>query len=107
MYFDPEVVVPNPALSLREGAIVPWEVRGGGGYYFQLIEALADHYQFDINQPFEKLPEKVQKIILFGSGKEEVRFYFDQGSRRQFYYVITSYSIHYTKLYERYWWWVA
>jgi excinuclease ABC subunit A len=86
MYFDPEAVVPNPALSLREGAIIPWETRGGGGYYFQLIEALADHYGFDINQPFEKLPERVRQVLLHGSGKEEVRFYFDQGGGRRQYY---------------------
>jgi excinuclease ABC subunit A len=86
MYFDPEAVVPNQGLSLREGAIAPWETRGGGGYYFQLIEALSDHYQFDINQPFEKLPERVRKVLLHGSGNEQVRFYFDQGGRRQFYH---------------------
>ncbi|OHB33085.1 MAG: excinuclease ABC subunit A [Desulfuromonadaceae bacterium GWC2_58_13] len=86
MYFDPGEVVPNSALSLREGAIAPWETRGGGGYYFQLIEALSDHYQFDINQSFEKLPERVRQILLYGSGAEEVRFYFDQGGRRQYYH---------------------
>ncbi|MEJ2200305.1 MAG: excinuclease ABC subunit UvrA, partial [Desulfuromonadaceae bacterium] len=102
MYFDPEEVVPNPRLSLREGAIAPWETRrgggsyfqliealsdrGGGGYYFQLIEALSDHYQFDINQPFESLPQRVRQVLLHGSGEEQVRFYFDHGGRRQYYH---------------------
>jgi len=84
MYFDPEQVVPNPALSLREGAIAPWESRSGV-YYQQLLEALCDHYGFDINTPFEKLPETLRRILLTGSGKEEVRFFFDQGGRRHFY----------------------
>ncbi len=84
MYFDPEQVVPNPALSLREGAVVPWESRTGF-YYQQLIEALADHYGFDINTPFTQLPKRIQDILLNGSGKEEVRFFFDQGGRRHFY----------------------
>ncbi|MDW7645922.1 MAG: excinuclease ABC subunit UvrA [Desulfuromonadales bacterium] len=84
MYFDPEQVVPNPALSLREGAVVPWETRTGF-YYQQLIEALADHYGFDINTPFAELPARIREVLLHGSGKEEVRFFFDQGGRRHFY----------------------
>ncbi len=84
MYFDPEEVVPNPDLSLREGAIVPWETRTGF-YYHQLLEALADHYRFDIKAPFRTLPEKLRKVLLFGSGREKVRFFFDQGGRRHYY----------------------
>jgi len=84
LYFDAEQVVPNPALSLREGAIVPWETRTGA-YYQQLLEALCDHYQFDIRAPFAELPAKVQQVILQGSGKEEVRLFFDQGGRRHYY----------------------
>ena len=84
MYFDPEQVVPNPSLSLREGAIAPWDTRTGF-YYQQLLEALADHYEFDVNTPFAALPEKLQTVLLRGSGKEEVRFFFDQGGRRHFY----------------------
>jgi excinuclease ABC subunit A len=85
MYFDPEQVVPNPALSLREGAIAPWETRTGF-YYQQLLEALADHYDFDVRTPFAELPDKVSTILLHGSGKEQVRFFFDQGGRRHFYH---------------------
>jgi excinuclease ABC subunit A len=77
-------VVPNPDLSLREGAIVPWETRTGF-YYHQLLEALADHFQFDINAPFKTLPEKLRRVLLYGSGREKVRFFFDQGGRRHFY----------------------
>ncbi len=84
MYFDPEQVVPNPGLSLREGAILPWESRTGF-YYQQLLEALADHYGFDVRTPFARLPEKVRQVLLHGSGKEKVRFFFDQGGRRHFY----------------------
>ncbi len=84
MYFDREQVVPNPELSLREGAIVPWDSRTG--YYYQaLLEALSIHYQFDIRTPFNKLPEKLQKTILFGSGEDPVQFFYDQGERRHFY----------------------
>ena len=84
MYFDPEQVVPNYQLSLREGAIAPWSTRTGY-YYQQILEALADFYKFDIRTPFAELPERVQKILLHGSGKEEVQFFYDQASRRHFY----------------------
>ena len=84
MYFDHEQVVPNPEFSLRDGAIVPWDSRTG--YYYQaLLEALASHYQFDIRTPFKKLPERLQNIILYGSGEEKVQFFYDQGERRHFY----------------------
>ena len=84
MYFDPEQVVPDSSRSLREGAVLPWESRTGV-YYQQLLEALAEHYQFDIRTPFEKLPERVRHVILHGSGQEKIRFFWDQGERRHFY----------------------
>ncbi len=84
MYFDADMVVPNRGLSLREGAIVPWSTRTGF-YYQQVLEALADHYGFEIRTPFDQLPERVQHILLHGSGKEQVRFFYDQGNQRHFY----------------------
>jgi excinuclease ABC subunit A len=84
MYFDPEQVIPNPEFSLRDGVIVPWDSRTG--YYYQaLLEALSIHYEFDIRSPFNRLPEKIQKIILYGSGEENVQFFYAQGERRHFY----------------------
>ncbi len=85
MYFDADLVVPNPELSVREGAIAPWESRTGY-WYQQILEALADHYGFDLTVSFAELPEKVQRAILDGSGEEQVRFFFDQGGRRHFYH---------------------
>ncbi len=84
MFFDREQVVPNPDLSLRDGAIVPWDTRTG--YYYQsLLEAIAMHYDIDLRTPFCKIPEQIQKIILYGSGDEEIRFFYDQGERRHYY----------------------
>jgi excinuclease ABC subunit A len=85
MYFDPDQVVPNRQLSLREGAIAPWSTRTGY-YYLQVLEALADFYEFDIRTPFAALPERVQKILLHGSGKEQVKFFYDQANHRHFYH---------------------
>jgi len=70
MYFDADLVVPNQDLSLREGAIAPWEKRLSGWFHLTL-EALAKAYDFDIRTPFRKLPEKARQIILHGSGKDK------------------------------------
>ncbi|MFO8057809.1 MAG: excinuclease ABC subunit UvrA [bacterium] len=73
MYFDTELVLPDPGLSIREGVIVPWSKRGSD-YYYQMLESLARHYGFNVRTPFKKLPKKIQKIILHGSGDEDIRF---------------------------------
>jgi excinuclease ABC subunit A len=75
-YFDPARVVVNPALSLAGGAVRGWDRRNA--YYFQLIQALARHYRFDIETPWGDLPEAVRHVLLHGSGEERVEFrYFD------------------------------
>jgi excinuclease ABC subunit A len=78
------LVVPNPSLSLREGAVAPWS-KNAGGYYQTQLQALAEHYRFDYYQPFDELPEKIQKIVLSGSGREQINFYFEKDNRKHFY----------------------
>ncbi len=70
--FDPRRVVAYPHLSLAGGAVRGWDRRNA--YYFQLISSLADHYEFDIETPFEELPENIRDIILYGSGAEVIEF---------------------------------
>ncbi len=84
MYLDPDLIVPNRTLSLREGAIVPWEKKSSV-YHFQMLDALVNHYNFDIYTPFEKLPAKIQSVILYGSGEEKIDFYFERDGRKFFY----------------------
>jgi excinuclease ABC subunit A len=84
MYFDENLVVPDRSLSIREGAIVPWAGRSSL-YYFQMLDALSRHFGFDINAPFSRLPERIQDVLLHGSGEEEIKFYVDRGGRRFFY----------------------
>ena len=82
MYFDPDLIVPNRNLSIREGAILPWAKRKSI-YYHQMLDALARHYQFDIiHTPFKDLPSHLQQILLYGSGDEKIDFYYDDGTRR-------------------------
>ena len=79
-YFDEQRVVQRPEISLPAGAIRGWDRRNA--YYFQLINALARHYEFDIDTPYCDLPESVRTIILRGSGKTEIVFtYFKSGGR--------------------------
>jgi len=71
-FFDPKRVVAFPHLSLASGAIKGWDKRNQ--FYFQMLASLAAHYQFDLDTTFEQLPEPIQKILLNGSGKEEIPF---------------------------------
>ncbi len=74
MEIDPELVVPNKNISISQGAIEPWgeSTRAGGreGWYFNYLKALAEHYHFDLNTPWKDLPDKIQRIILYGSDEE-------------------------------------
>jgi excinuclease ABC subunit A len=79
-FFDPARVVMHPQLSLAGGAIRGWDRRNA--YYFQLIQALATHYRFDIEAPWVKLPDKIRQVVLHGSGAEEITFkYVDSRGR--------------------------
>jgi excinuclease ABC subunit A len=71
-FFDPSRVVAFPSLSLASGAIKSWDRRNS--YYFSMLESVAKHYKFDIEEAFEKLPEAAQQAILHGSGDEEIKF---------------------------------
>ena len=77
---DPDLVVPNPKLTLRKGAIAPW-AKSSSPYYMQTLESLAKHYKFRLENPFEELPVKIRNVILFGSGDEEIKFNYDDGFR--------------------------
>ena len=71
-FFDAKRVVAFPHLSLAAGAIKGWDKRNQ--FYFQLLSSLASHYGFDLETPFEELPETTQHILLHGSGKQEIAF---------------------------------
>ncbi len=84
---DPSLVVPNPDLTLRDGAIAPWSrTRNDEGYYAQLLAAAADAHNFDTDVPWRKLPEEARRIILNGSGEErfEVSYRTRHGRRRTY-----------------------
>lgn len=80
--FEPDLVVPDESLSLRDGAILPWAKTGNTSpYYAQTLEALAKHYKFSMSAPWSQLPKKAKDAILFGTGDDEVTFVYDDGLR--------------------------
>ncbi|MGD1887801.1 MAG: excinuclease ABC subunit UvrA [Cohaesibacteraceae bacterium] len=80
--FEAALVVPDPSLSLRQGAVAPWAKTGNTSpYYTQTLEAITKHYKASMAKPWSDLPEKVQDVILFGSGEEPITFTYDDGLR--------------------------
>ncbi len=76
-FFDPELIVAHPHLSLAAGAIPGWDRRNS--YYFQMLRALGQHYGFDLEVPFEELSERARQVLLEGSGEECIQFsYYDE-----------------------------
>ncbi|MBS9439144.1 excinuclease ABC subunit UvrA [Photorhabdus noenieputensis] len=71
-FFDPDRVIQNGDISLAGGAIRGWDRRNF--YYFQMLRSLAEHYKFDIEAPFNSLSANIQKIVLYGSGKQSIEF---------------------------------
>ena len=71
-FFDPDRVVQNPELSLAGGAIAGWDRRNA--YYSQLLDALANHYGFDLDTPFRELDPLHRDAVLYGSGEERIEF---------------------------------
>ncbi len=84
-FFDPERIVHDPSLSLAAGAIQGWDRRNA--FYFNLLQCLARHYDFDINTPFEAIPPRAREAILHGSGEEVIEFTYlrhsGRGARRK------------------------
>ena len=79
-FVDPELVIPNPALSLDRGAIAPWS-RTSSQYYLQTLAAVAGFYEVSMYTPFNELPQEAQQGILYGSGDTPITVKFEDGHR--------------------------
>jgi excinuclease ABC subunit A len=77
-FFDPERVVVHPHLSLAGGAVRGWDRRNA--HYFQMLQSLARHYQFDVETPWIELEPRVQQVLLHGSGEEQIEFRYREGA---------------------------
>ena len=80
LFFDARLVVPDVTLKIGDGALAPWR-KGKSPYFTQTIEATAKHYKFKPTTKWKDLSEKVQRVFLYGSGKEEIQFRYDEGGR--------------------------
>ncbi len=81
MIFDPDLIVPNPGLSLRQGAIAPWKNRHSV-YFYQVLDALTSLYRVDVYTPFDDFPEPLKELLLHGSKGEPMAFYVEREGRR-------------------------
>ncbi len=84
MVIDPELVVPDPRISIRDGALKPWEKRSSI-YFHQMLDTISSHFKFKLSTPFQKLSKKIRDVLLFGSGDEPIKYYFEKDGRKQFY----------------------
>ncbi|MBZ0271236.1 excinuclease ABC subunit UvrA [bacterium] len=82
MFIDPELVVPNPDLSLREGAVAPWVSRIHSMHFHQLLDSLGREFAFDLNTPWKRLPKRARDVLLHGTGDAEVKFTYEDEARR-------------------------
>jgi excinuclease ABC subunit A len=71
MEIDPELVVPDPTLSIGEGAILPWST-STSSYYEQITQAIADRYEVDLDTAWEELPEDVRDLFLYGTDGDRI-----------------------------------
>jgi excinuclease ABC subunit A len=81
MEVDPELVVPDPNLTIRQGALAPWG-ESKDAWYFNQLQSVADHYSFDLDTPWRKLSPQHKKILLYGSNGEEMRFIYKRENRK-------------------------
>jgi excinuclease ABC subunit A len=80
LYFDPDLIIPDPTKSLADGAIAAWK-NTTAQYYYGAIEAVCNHYKVSFHTPWQTLPEKVRTIILHGSGDEAITIAYQDGTR--------------------------
>ena len=78
---DPSILVPNPDLSIWEGAIISLG-EGRKGWFFIMLRTVADHYSFSLHTPWKDLTVEQQRIVLYGSGKDEIKFRWENSDRK-------------------------
>ncbi len=82
MEISPDLVVPDWSLSISEGALRPWGGADMANWYRYQVKGVANHFDFKLSTPFEKLPEKVRQVLLYGSGKESIRLEYEHASAK-------------------------
>lgn len=81
-FFDEELIVPDDSLSIKSGAIVPWN-KSSSKFFVDTLESLAKHYDFKLTTPFSQLPREIQQILFYGSGEEAISFEYNDGRKSE------------------------
>ena len=84
MIIDSELIVPDTSLSIRDGAIKPWEKRTSVNFY-QMLESIAKHFKFKLNTPFKNLSKDTQNTLLYGAENETIKYIYDNNGEQQYY----------------------
>ena len=84
MIIDSELIVPDNSLSIRDGAIKPWEKRTSINFH-QMLESIAKHFKFKLNTPFKNLSKETQNTLLYGAGNETIKYVYDNNGEEQYY----------------------
>jgi len=84
MVIDPELIVPDHSLSIRDGAIKPWEKRTSVNFH-QMLESIAKHFKFKLNTPFKALSHSAQNILLYGAGNESIKYAYESNGKQNYY----------------------
>ncbi len=84
MEIDPDLVVPDASLSIRDGAIHPWQKKTSIGFH-QMVEALAQNFKFKLSTPLKDLPRETRDLLLYGAGDRPVNYFYEKNNRRQTY----------------------
>jgi excinuclease ABC subunit A len=98
---DPELIVPDPSLSIEEGALVPWSLSSSSGFYESVIEAIADRYEIDTSKPWSELPEQQRNFFLYGTEGDRVYVQYRNAMGRRRSYMLAFEGI-VTSLQRRY-----
>ena len=84
MEIDPDLVAPDKSLSIRDGAILPWQKKTSINFH-QMVEALAQNFKFKLSTPLKDLPKEILNTLLYGAGDQPVKYFYEKGGRRQTY----------------------
>ena len=81
-FFDERLIVPDDALSIKDGALVPWH-KSSSKFFIDTLESLATHYNFDLAQPFKDIPTSIKQVLFYGSGDEIIKFYYQDDCKKE------------------------
>jgi excinuclease ABC subunit A len=81
-YFDPDLIIPDENLSIHEGAIAPWKKKSSRTF-METMKSVLNHFKYDLYTPIKEMKQEVKDILIFGSGKTEIKFTYGEGAAKE------------------------